>query len=124
MPWHRPLGLASTICAVHVSDVTICAPGASPLPNLDRWACLEVVDKLTKLGRRDRDTALTQLALRAQAAFQMGAGDVFAKVRGPFGSRGEKRAGLLDVVRAGREMARRNVSCPEVTRSLQNKNRH
>jgi hypothetical protein len=43
---------------------------------------LEVVDKLTKLGRRDRDTALTQLALRAQAAFQMGAGDVFAKVRG------------------------------------------
>merc|ERR1719487_1600822 len=43
---------------------------------------LEVVDKLTKLGCRDHDTALTQLALRAQAAFQMGAGDVFAKVRG------------------------------------------
>jgi len=42
----------------------------------------EVVDKLTALGRSHSDTALTQLALRASAAFQMGAGDVFGKVRG------------------------------------------
>jgi len=42
----------------------------------------EVVDKLTDLGRSHADTALTQLALRASAAFQMGAGDVFGKVRG------------------------------------------
>jgi hypothetical protein len=42
----------------------------------------EVVDKLTALGRSHEDTALTQLALRASAAFQMGAGDVFGKVRG------------------------------------------
>merc|ERR1719377_352748 len=42
----------------------------------------EVVDKLSALGRSHEDTALTQLALRASAAFQMGAGDVFGKVRG------------------------------------------
>merc|ERR1719463_628826 len=42
----------------------------------------EVVDKLTKFGRRSGDVALSQLALRAKAAVEMGAGDVFAKVRG------------------------------------------
>merc|ERR550514_28387 len=41
----------------------------------------EVVDKLTKLGRKSGDVALSQLALRAKAAVEMGAGDVFAKVR-------------------------------------------
>jgi hypothetical protein len=41
----------------------------------------EVVDKLTKLGRKTQDVALSQLALRAKAAFQMGTGDVFAKVK-------------------------------------------
>jgi len=41
----------------------------------------EVVDKLTKLGRRSGDVALSQLALRAKAAVEMGSGDVFAKVR-------------------------------------------
>jgi hypothetical protein len=41
----------------------------------------EVVDRLTKLGRKSGDVALSQLALRAKAAVEMGAGDVFAKVR-------------------------------------------
>jgi len=41
----------------------------------------DVVDRLTKLGRRSGDVALSQLALRAKAAVEMGSGDVFAKVR-------------------------------------------
>jgi len=42
-----------------------------------------VVDKLKKLGRGNGDVAMTQLALRVQAAMDMNAGpDVFGKVRG------------------------------------------
>jgi hypothetical protein len=41
----------------------------------------EVVEKLTRLGRKTNDVALSQLALRAKAAFQMGTGDVFTKVK-------------------------------------------
>merc|ERR1719333_1045214 len=41
----------------------------------------DVVDRLTKLGRRSGDVALSQLALRAKAAVEMGSGDVFAKVK-------------------------------------------
>ena len=43
----------------------------------------EVVDSLKKLGRGNGDVAMTQLALRVQAAVDMNAGpDVFSKVRG------------------------------------------
>jgi len=43
----------------------------------------KVVDALKSLGKKNSDVALTQLALRAQAALEMSSGaDVFGKVRG------------------------------------------
>jgi len=71
---------ARKIIAEKTGGATSQAYGFIQLSSTSKAVNLKVVEQLKNLGKKD--TALAQLAMRAQAAIDMNAGDVFGKVKG------------------------------------------